>query len=575
MTCLGFLISSFCGGNPAAAEPVSQWQPLVLSFEAERDHDWHAFPLQASFSHVESGTTLNVDAYWDGERRWSLRFSPTLPGLWTYRTSSPDLSLDGHTGRIECRAPTSPEIAVNPNLRGKIQVVRGSRHFAYSDGTPFLGLAEQLWDFNVSTWLPLADLDVYLADREAKGFNIVQVRFSRLHMANEGGFAFPHNQGPEPGNGDFDKLNADYFRFLDRRMEKCFAAGFVVAGHPLWIGFDTAISVADAKKLQRYFLARYGAYPIIWSLSGEFDKAFHDQRGGKTKWRDRPHVKGVWNNGSRFDPETDCDPWRQLGRHAASHNAYGFPISIHPNVGLGDRRSSGDWLHDEEWLDHNWIQTYKAVHLVPGRVQRDYRRTPAKPVFFSEGIREGDQTDEIDVGAYGVRWEAWQSYLNGAAIHTYRHFGVYMDKWHAGGRCGPLRENLDAPGAGHSGLCAKLLRDPKWRDLVPARDRLRIDGEEAPFLRRSEASELSKSPALALSSDRGCLLYVPKISGNQKLTIEGLKAGPWETRWFNPRDGTILDRGISRADAGRPWIVPGRPDRMDWVLLLESATESP
>ena len=57
--------------------------------------------------------------------------------------------------------------------------------------------------------------------------------------------------------------------------------------------------------------------------------------------------------GGAFDPETDVMPWQELGRHAAEHNPYNVPISVHSNVGMGGRRSSGDWFHQESWLDHN------------------------------------------------------------------------------------------------------------------------------------------------------------------------------------------------------------------------------
>src|SRR5690606_34251712 len=137
--------------------------------------------------------------------------------------------------------------------------------------------AEEFWDFNVSSWMPLDDVDEYLTGRREKGFNVVQMRYLSIAEPNEGGYPFEDNRTDGIGTGSFEELNPSYFRFLDRRFESAFQAGFVVAGHPEWLGRDVDITLADAKVLHRYLLARYGAYNVLWSLSGEFDKNFHDE----------------------------------------------------------------------------------------------------------------------------------------------------------------------------------------------------------------------------------------------------------------------------------------------------------
>jgi hypothetical protein len=77
-----------------------------LRFEASEDHNWRAFPLQATFTHEASGDTLVLDAYWDDGKTWCVRFAPTKPGPWTYRIESNDPAFGGKTGQIDCVALT-------------------------------------------------------------------------------------------------------------------------------------------------------------------------------------------------------------------------------------------------------------------------------------------------------------------------------------------------------------------------------------------------------------------------------------------------------------------------------------
>jgi len=520
--------------------------------------------MQVTFSHG-AGRNLTLDAYWDGGRTWTVRFTCPLAGTWTYASSSAADGLDGATGMVRCSDPSSGALEHNPNLRGKLRVADGGRYFEYADGTPFLGLAEEFWDFNVSSWMPLDDIDEYLSDRRAKGFNIVQMRYLRITEPNEGGYPFEDNRSGGIGTGTFEELNPAYFQALDRRFEAVFDAGFAVAGHPEWLGRDVDITLEYAKALHRYLMARYGAYNVFWSLSGEFDKNFHDEH------RFEEHVHGRWSAGGEYDEDADPEPWRELGRYVAARNPYGTPLSTHPGWARGGRYSSGDYLHDQTWLDHNWIQTYNNLHQIPSNVRQDYDRNPPKPVFFAEGIREGDQTDEIGVGAYGVRWEAWQAYLSGAAVHTYRHFGVYMEQWHAQGLTGGVLENVGAPGSFHAGHAAAFLRDLPWWRLKPAREQLRVDGEIPAYPASRSHEEMDKAVTMAAAPGEFYVVYVPMHSTGKTISMEALDGRAYEARWFNPRSGSFENVEIDGPAGGdERFTLPAPPDESDWVLLLRA-----
>ncbi len=499
-----------------------QWEPFNLDFALNERYHYRDFPFQLNITHEESNTVYTLDPFWTGGNSWTVRMVLTEPGSWKWEVQSDDPSINKSMGEFLCIPPPEDLIESNANYKGKIKVIDGNHYFHYADNTPVLLLAEQLWDFNLASWFtvfPDSTLNIqrYLEDRKSKGFNVAQMRFMRTSDANEGGLPFPLYNKEKPGSL-FDSLNTKYFSFLDERFQQCFDNGFVVAGHPEWIGSAFKINHEEAQWLERFFLARYGAYNLIYSISGEFDKNFHKQH------RHKEGIAGIWNSpkSDTMNMKLDTKPWKALGSFVSKHNSYHTPISIHPGWHQPRISSSGDYLHDESWFDHSWIQTYKQVFAVPKEVREDYNRSPVKPVFFSEGIREGDQTDEIGVGAYGIRWEVWQALLNGAAAHTYRHYGIYLNSRYEEGIAGPWTENLDSEGAFQAGIAVEILRSLDWTNLKPATETIKLDGEPIQYPDTASSAVLNRVPAMSSNAGKLYCLYIPKNNQKSKITVEDM-----------------------------------------------------
>jgi len=549
---------------------VKQWEPHEFTFETVESYNYFDFPIQMKFYHENGRDSLSLDAYWIGENNWQVRFASTKTGNWNWQIQSIDPDLNGKSGKIQCVAPSLEDINTNPNYRGKVKIIPQNRFFTYADGTPVLLLAEQFWDFNLSSWITVDESQQnnvlrYLSDRKTKGFNVVQMRFMRTSKENEGGTPFPKYDKSKSGSL-LDSMNVNYFQFLDERFEYCFNNGFIVAGHPEWIGSALKINLEEAKKLERFFLARYGAYNLIYSISGEFDKNFHQE------YRNKTGIYGIWNDSESdsLNMLKDPDPWRELGAHISSYNTYKTPLSIHPGWHNPVLSSSGDFLHNQEWLDHTWIQTYKDVYAVPREVRDDYLRIPAKPIFFSEGIREGDQTEDINMGNYGVRWESWQAYLNGAAGYTYRHYGIYLDSWYQKGLAKAWPENLDAPGSFDVGIAKEFLSNLNWWELEPMNENITINDAGLSMPDSSTISELSKFVSVAAIPGNLYIVYVPRGNADNEIKIVNVKPGSYNIDFFNPRTGKTLNNKSEISITNGEWLLPDRSDNNDWVLLLHS-----
>ncbi|HAK52344.1 MAG TPA: hypothetical protein DCM54_10660 [Gammaproteobacteria bacterium] len=116
------------------------WQKNDLAFQASKEYSWSSFPIQVVFQC--GAVSLTLDGYWNGDRTWTVRFAPTQPGTWTWRSHSSDPAMDQQQGEIECVAPTTDQVKDNPNLRGFIGVSDSGRHFTYADGTLFFWLGD-------------------------------------------------------------------------------------------------------------------------------------------------------------------------------------------------------------------------------------------------------------------------------------------------------------------------------------------------------------------------------------------------------------------------------------------------
>ena len=562
-------------GHPPTAETSSptplptadalRWEVQEITFTSNDDHPWDQFPLQATFVHEESNQKLTVDGYWRGGKEWSVRFALPLAGRWHWQTLSPDAGLSGKRGQLDIGEATEAQVNANPNYRGHLQVSKSGRHLAYADNTPFLWLGDTNWNLNSLR----AGLEVgshgspfyrYLADRKAKKFTLIQTQFFEIIDANEGGYPFPNNIND---SGDWSLLNPAHFAKLDTRVQAIWDAGFAIAAHPTWLVHVPAskTTVADAKVISRYLLARYGAYNLLWSLSGEYQYGYDN---GKYTW--------------------ETADWKSLGRFVQSHNAYRHPVTIHPSsqtawkkfaIGAGEQSSSGEF-HTQNWLDINIQQTghqEKTLKNIPKRLLQDYQKIPIRPSIHAEGWYENHDRYGDPPTAAQLRWKLWATFLSGGAGYTYGAVGVWPFYNPDVDKKPPLRwnettwhEGILAPGSEDIGRVSDILSKLAWWALEPARTRVTVAGRKAQY----DYEEGQQDPHLAaLPKDALLLLYIPEGDQGQAIRIDDFAAdAEYAAQWLNPRDGSAINIEMLSTDPDGTIHVPDRLSDDDWLLLL-------
>lgn len=431
---------------------------VELSFTSRAEHadPFNQITLDVVFTDP-GGVARRVPAFWDGGKLWKARYASPVVGVHRYVTECSDRNdpgLNGVRGEITVEAYHGS----NPlYLHGPVRVVKGSRYLEHIDGTPFFWLGDTWW-MGLSKRLAFPrDFNALLADRKAKGFNVVQI-VAGLYPdmppfdergANEAGF---------PWEKDYSRIRPQYFDAADQRILRLVDQGFAPCIVGAW-GFHISwMGVAKMQQHQRYLYARWGALPMIWCVAGELNLPYYLN----------PDFPG---KGQKQTAE-----WEKVLAYARSINAFDRPISAHP-TGIAPLSMRGV-LKNPSLLDFDMLQTPHGQMEVIGRtvdaVRFSYDKRPIMPVVNAEPSYEmlWDRTP-----AEVTRRVFWVCWANGVKGYTYGANGIWQinqpDKpygnspWGGGYGKIPWNQAMHLPGSEQVALGKKLLSAYAWQRFEP------------------------------------------------------------------------------------------------------------
>lgn len=504
------------------AGPVYEWT-------ARRDPSDEALTREAAVHALgPDGRTLEAWAFADGGA-WRARLALHRPGAWRWHD---------HTG-------ASGEVAVpSPSPggrwpRGALQLGAGRRSLVRADGAPFFYLGDTDWSI---VWKGRPDeWAAFLDRRAAQGFSVLQVTLLPWR------WEYVDGEGNRPfHDGDPSRPNEAYVRRYDQFLAMAAERGLWVCLMLIWGGPRELLpaihfSRDQAVAFARYAVARFAAYPMIWSLSGD----------------------------AEYDRE--LPKWDAVGAAIEEVDPYGHPTTNHLPPTL-------NWHalhHDAPWHDFHMLQTghRRAARLdVPDLPAFYYTRQPVKPVVNGEPWYEAHPAMDVR-GDYGpvcqaedVRHAFWVSVLSGATMgHTYGSQGIWnwkrtgdSEEHVAGPQVGPTWDvALDHPGAGQCGIGAGFLRGLPWWRLEPAPERIQLDPPPREYWQR---------PACAVAPGSAWVVYLPRATG--RAVLKGIEPLTWRARWLDPRTGATRDAGPVDVSAARTWHAPEASSADDWVLAL-------
>jgi hypothetical protein len=524
----------------ATGRRVVEW--AYISGKAYSD-PFNQLELNVVFTDPQ-GSEHNVPAFWAGDQVWRIRYSPGLPGRYTYRTISTDASnpdLHDRRGTMEV-SPYQGDSALRQH--GPVRVASDHLHFQHEDGTPFFWLGDTWWMGLCHRLRWPEDFQTLAADRVKKGFTVVQI-VAGLYPDMPAFDPRGANEAGYPWEKDYGRINPRYFDAADLRIQELAERGIAPCIVGCWGYFLKFMGVAKLKQHWRYLVARWGAYPVFWCLAGEGTMPYYLST---TKEQDAADQKRGWT---------------EIARYVRSIDPYHHPVTIHPGL------TARDSVEDPSVLDFDMLQTGhsggKSYSRTLDTITGELARSPRMPVLAGEvnyeGILDGSR-QEVQ------RLVFWASILSGAGGHTYGANGIwqvntaaqpYGPSPHGGCWGGPPWDvAARLPGSEQLGIAKRFLSRYPWWRLEPhpdwAEPRWSKDNYELPY-------------AAAIPGELR-IVFVPVIFTRLKMKSLEPRLN-YRAFFFDPRTGDEHSIGDVTADAQGEWQAPLLPTFEQWVLVME------
>jgi hypothetical protein len=394
----------------------------------------------------------------------------------------------------------------------KPKVSPNGRYFVEQNGNPVFWLGTTQWQ--LFREYKLDDARTILEKTKKNGMTFAQVM-----LLGVGDGTKPNVYGEKPW-ASVDPLtpNEGYFKNVDAVVRIAHENNVVISltlYHQRW---RKIITEKNARSWARWLAERYKNEPnIIWSMTPEA----------------KPEFVAVL---------------RELAAGLRDGDGGAHLITFKPDPAP----YSSSFIHGENWLDFDSMQTWNSVDLIYSFVTKDYNLKPVKPVLMAEGAYEHGSEYGFDVTPLWVRRQAYYSYLAGAH-HTYGH----NDSW----RVLPTwKQALDAPGAVQMGILRKIFeaRD-EWWYLVSDQSILVSGGNTDGRVLNLAARHKDGKWLMVYLADKASFAI-----DRSKFT-RGIQAS---ASWIDPRTGKslaigeVLNAGVQQFTTPEGWE--------DALLILES-----
>jgi hypothetical protein len=592
-----------------AAPDIHLWEKQELTFESSRAF---ANPYTDAAVWVDltgPGFQKRVYGFWDGGRTFRVRLLATAPGDWAWQSGSEpaDPGLAGKHGTFHAVAWAEGEKQADPLRRGFLKASANRHAVELADGTPFFIVGDTWYAAatNRFRWYdddqarPLgeqAGFKDYVRYRKAQGYNAVALiaafpawatdgkpvdiflndadhtcvrsawteygTKSAKNMENEGGrpFLFP---GKVPGYEnlypDLNRLNPDYFRYLDRKIDYLNQQGFIpfieVARRDASMSWKKYYGWPDS-------YARYIEY--VWT---------------------RYQANNCVFSPIHFDIDEDTIPASDFNRAVATvMDKYGPPpygtlLSANANPSTLVNFGEDSWvtLHqsgNKREHDFYWYLTeiFQSPHPKPALNGEPYYAGYKDEFGLGDGGYKFGAEGGSDRDNQFVRSSMYGSFLSGGlAGHIYGAEGIWgadiepaspvkmwdAFQWRSGAEMQHLRTFAFSIGRHFQDLV------PDANLVSPNKTHVTHGYEGWAYCARTPDKKL-----FLAYFEKGCPRS--QIRAAEPLSV-------YRAQWFDPRTGTLRNAGAGTVQSNSIGIVhlPDFPEDADWGLRLIYAGAAP
>ncbi|WP_135550333.1 apiosidase-like domain-containing protein [Paenibacillus cymbidii] len=505
---------------------VEQWRNMEFSLASSEiyTNPFMDVDVTATFT-GPAGETLTRPAFWDGGNTWKVRFAPTSVGEWTVTTQTTDSTNTGLTFGAPISFTAVPYSgSLDIYKHGFVRTNPNERYFSYQDGTPFFYLGDTHWTMPAE--------DYYSSNVD--GIDS-QFKYAVDHRVSQG-FTVYQSEPLTPKvilNLSNGVQQADIARFqeIDKKFQYIADAGLLHANAALV--FTSGLNVTDAntlEKLGRFWQARYGAYPVLWTIAQESDPNFY----------------------GAIDPSY----WQTIAKAIHDSDAYQHPLTAH----MENMSALATTWGDKEY--HSWFAA-QPVDLLKSLFESFWNYSTSKPYISYETRYEfnDEPTDDARTspykafqnGSFGFGYGAQGVWANNQSPDNWFHYGPYY-RWFDG---------LNAPAGSQMTYFKNFYSSLQWWKLTPSF----TDTTNADFTQNNKSY-------LAVEGNKTYVAYFADTQNRATGTITQMANTVYKAQWYNTRTGeyTLISNQVIPVNG--QWVIPERPDKNDWVLLVTSSESS-
>ena len=398
-------------------------------------------------------------------------------------------------------------------------------------GTPFLIVGDAGWE--LTTQISDSEAISYLNDRQAKGFNAVEVRVIGHSFQRNAPNDFYNNHPFTNGPSDWSVRNEAYWSRADVIVTAAKARDMVILMFPAYLGWTCGSQgwCADMLSQTNTAMSNYGAWignrykdygNVIWMTGGDADCSDY----GNACARNNAVVSGIRSSDADAIFSAEPKP-EQIG-------------GIDSYVGL---------------LNINALYTYGDQVAM---VSRAY--SSGAPFMFQEGYYENEHGTTLWV----QQNQALVTYLGGGLIG---HVFGSCPLWSFGSATGycdsnssPFNSwtnNLASSGSISMGAIGKLMRSRAWATFVPDYSNVVVTS--------AKGSGNSYHATARQSNGETVMVWCPNTS---VVTVDMAKVGGTQAKvwWWNPDDDTAVLLGTYNTAGSRSFT----PSSARKVLVLDN-----
>ncbi len=539
---------------------VKTWLANEIKLTSSKTYENPFEDVDVDVTFKSGRTKLTLPAFWDGGNTWIVRFALPKVGEWQYSSVCTDEKNKGLTvsGTVEC---VKYDGDLDIYKHGFVKTAPDKRYFIYDDGTPFFYLGDTHWNFSEEEFdepgdhagdLKCDSHFKYIVDRRREqGFNVYQSE--------------PIGAKYKIGNGLHEDA-IEGFRDLDRRFKYIADKGFVHANAQLmfprqFVYIERYKDKDYIKRLARYWAARYAAYPVMWTLGQEVDNDFYYTRGDQRVF------------------QKEDNPFKIIAAGLHENDPYSHPLTGHMEftsilpgpAGDGTCPSTSAFREVEghDWYGYQWSRGLTSP-IDYGFAKDGWLNGQGKVCILYESRYDGLWTKH-----FGARSEGWLAFLNGLYGYGYGAIDIWLYKStydiHRESNDGvdvitpedkqtPWSVSVEYETAIQMGYMRSFFEKLEWWKLIPRFD------SPAFF-----TSEKENYHAIATDERNTIVMYFCNYNAFETGMLRNLELCTYTYQWFNPRTGEYSAKREFFPDVHRMYKIEQKPDKFDWVLLVQKA----